>query len=76
MNSKVNESTNPEYITKGLVKLAVEINSREYEMCFSNRVSDGQSVNPDYMRILSQTTKRKSDYIRRITATRSVHMQL
>jgi len=40
MNSKVNESTNPEYIIKGLVKLAVEINSREYEMCFSNRVSD------------------------------------
>jgi hypothetical protein len=74
MNSKVNESTNPEYVIKGLVKLAVEINSQEYEMCFSNRVSDGQFVNTDYTRILSQTIKRKSDFVRRVTATRSVHM--
>jgi hypothetical protein len=58
------------------VKLAVEINSREYEMCFSNRVSDGQFVNLDDTRILSQTTKRKSDYVRRVTATRSVQMRL
>ena len=75
-NSEVNESTNPEYIIKGLVKLAVEINSWEYEMCFSNRVSDGQFVNPDNTRILSQTTKRKSDYVRWVTATRFVQMQL
>jgi len=74
MNSKLNESTNPEYIIKGLVKLVVEITSREYEMCFSNRVSDGQFVNPKNMRILSQTTKRKADYVRRVTATRSVQM--
>jgi len=76
MNSKLNGSTNPEYTIKGLVRLAVEINSREYEMCFSNRVSDGQFVNPDNTRILSQKTKRKSDYVRRATATRSVQMQL
>jgi len=76
MNSEVNESTNPEYTIKGLVRLAVEINSRECEMCFSNRVIDGQFVNHDNTRILSRKTKQKSDYVRRATATRSVQMQL
>jgi len=76
MNSKVNESTSPEYIIKGLVNLLVENTSREYEMCFSNRVSNGQFVKPNNTRILSQTTKRKADYVRRVTAIRSVQMQL
>jgi hypothetical protein len=77
-NLKVNESTNSEFITKGLVKLAVEINSREYDMRFSNRVSTGHFANPNDKRIISQMKKRKSDYVhvRRVIATRSVNMQL